>query len=273
MAERRKWAKSDPKEESGIKKAVGYIRVSTEQQAGEDKNGIEGQKREIQAYAGRNGYEIVQWLTDVISGVKDDRPEFNRLLYGDEFVNSQIEAVISFKTDRVARDTKLYFYYMFVLEKKNIKLLSTQETFPEGSEFANIYRSLMLFAAEQERKNIALRTSTGRGVKASMGGYSGGRPPYGYKAVDRKLQIDESEAPVVRRIFKLYDAGENYLHIADILNDDGIKTRTGKRFQDKSVSAIVGNRKLYQGYYQYGGGQDKVNAKWVKGVHEPILEE
>ena len=191
MPVRRKWARSAPGDEKDkTTKAVGYIRAGLENQGEDDRSSIEEQRQGIQEYADRNGYQIVQWLTDIASGVSEDRPEFKRLLYGDEFINSQVEAVIAFKTDRVSYSTKMYFYYLFVLEKKNIKLISVENSFAEDGELADIYRSLMLFVAEQERKNIALRTSTGRGVKASMGGYSGGRPPYGYRAVDRKLQIN-----------------------------------------------------------------------------------
>lgn len=41
---------------------------------------------------------------------------------------------------------------------------------PKILDFANIYRSLLMFVAEQERKNIALRTSKGRQLKAQCGG-------------------------------------------------------------------------------------------------------
>ena len=134
-----------------FKNAIGYIRVSTERQADDDKYGIEVQKQAILLYANDNGYNIVDWKVDEISGAKDDRPGLNEILYGDDVSNPPYEAVIVFKNDRVARDTKLYFYYLYVLEKKNIKLLSTQESFTEGSKFANIYRALLQFVAEQER--------------------------------------------------------------------------------------------------------------------------
>ncbi len=35
-----------------------------------------------------------------------------------------------------------------------------EEHFSEGDDFSNIYRSLLMFVAEQERKNIALRTGS-----------------------------------------------------------------------------------------------------------------
>lgn len=138
-------------------KAIGYIRVSTEEQSADDKYGIEVQKQAISDYANRNDFEIVCWLTDTISGAKDNRPELDKILYNADQLPAH-EAVIVFKNDRVARDTKLYFYYFYTLEKRNVKLLSTEEHFSEGDDFANIYRSLLMFVAEQERKNIALRT-------------------------------------------------------------------------------------------------------------------
>ena len=70
-----------------------------------------------------------------------------------EVTNPPIEAVITFKNDRMARDTKLYFYYLYTLERRNIKLLTINEEFDEGSEFANIYRALLQFVAERWRRH------------------------------------------------------------------------------------------------------------------------
>lgn len=248
------------------KNAVGYIRVSTGQQATDEKYGIDVQKREILLYANNNGYNIVDWKVDEISGAKDDRPALNDILYGDDVTNPPFEAVIVFKNDRLARDTKLYFYYLYTLEKKNIKLLSTREEFTEGSDFANIYRALLQFVAEQERKNIALRTGKGRSLKAQCGGYAGGRCPYGYRVENGRLIINESEKPIVEYVFKRHDEGTPMLTIADELTELGYKTRKGTKFQNTSVRSIINNRPLYEGMYKYGK-----DMNWVKGVHEPIL--
>ena len=45
--------------ENGKKQAVGYVRVSTNGQVGDDKFGIESQKQQITEYAVENGYTIV----------------------------------------------------------------------------------------------------------------------------------------------------------------------------------------------------------------------
>ena len=126
--------------------------------------------------------------------------------------------------------------------------------------------SSLIFVAEQERKNIALRTGKGRSIKASCGGYSGGRRPYGYKVVDGVLTIDEPEAEIVRLIFYEHEKGTSMLAITDLLEKQGFKTRAGKRFQVSTIKSILSNRQLYEGMYKYG------DMNWVKGVHEPILK-
>ena len=252
--------------------AVGYVRVSTEGQADDDKFGVDVQKSKIREYAEKNGYVIVAWFQDEISGVKDDRPEFDKILHGEDITNPPFEAVIVFKSDRLARDTKLYFYYLYTLEKKNIKLISVEENFAEGSDFANIYRALIMFVAEQERKNIAIRTGNGRSIKAAAGGYSGGKTPYGYKVTDGRLVIDDGEAEVVRIIFEKHGEGEKMLRIAEWLNDNGYKSRSGGKFYASNVKTVLENEQTYRGMYRYGRGKDKKEVPWVKGVHEPILE-
>ena len=248
-----------------MKNAIGYIRVSTEEQSGDDKYGIDCQKRAIGQYAKEHDFSIIRYVVDVISGVKDNRPEFDKILY--DLTPDEAQAVIVFKNDRIARDTKLYFYYFYTLEKKNISLLSTEEHFQEGDDFANIYRSLLMFVAEQERKNIAMRTSKGRSIKAECGGYSGGNKPYGYAVQNGILVQNPDEVPIVELVFDLHDNKHyNTVEIADALNKQGYKSRKGNSFQPSQVSSILKNRPFYEGNYRYGKMKE-----WVKGVHEPIL--
>lgn len=245
--------------------AIGYIRVSTEAQADDDKYGVEVQRSAITEYAKENGYDIIRWEIDEMSGAKDNRPALDRILYGDVY-NPPVEAVIAFKSDRIARDTKLYFYYLYVLEKKGIKLISAKENFDEEGEFSNIYRSLLLFVAEQERKNIAMRTTQGRHAKALTGGYSGGRVPYGYKLENKILVIDEAEAEIVRLVFEKAKNGQSRLSIANDINKMGYRTRKNKEFLHTGIRSILDNEMVYKGYYKYGG------MEYVQGQHEPILK-
>lgn len=165
---------------------------------------------------------------------------------------------------------KLYFHYLYTLEKRNIKLVSVTEDFDGNEDLANIYRALLQFVAEQERKNIALRTGNGRKIKAAAGGYSGGRAPFGYKIQNGQMVIEESEAEIVKLIFEKKGTMA-VLRIAEWLNNNGYKTRSGGYFYASSVKAILSNEQTYRGMYRYGRGKEKKNVPWVRGVHDPIL--
>lgn len=61
------------------KKCVIYARVSSMKQTSEG-SGLSSQERTCRDYAERNGYEVVEVFTDVISGKYEDRPGMNALL-------------------------------------------------------------------------------------------------------------------------------------------------------------------------------------------------
>ena len=252
---------------ANTKYAVGYIRVSTKQQAGEDRMGRDAQKEAISKYADENGYEIIRWYTDEASGVREHREALDEILFTDELDNAGVKAVIAYKSDRFARDIKLYFYYLFTLEKRHISLLSVKENFDDDEYgLSSVYRSLMLFVAEQERKNIRMRTMAGRKIKAQKGGYAGGKVPYGYSVFGGKLVINEDEAQVVRLVFLLREQKCTLQEISDLVNDRGLRTRRGRYFGSSQIASILKNEKFYQGYYRYG---DMKN--YIKGQHEAII--
>jgi len=245
---------------------VAYVRVSTDNQAKEDAFGIEKQKETIIDYCAKNNMNILCWYEDAgESGVKEERPALNEILYG-EVHNPPAEAVVVAKSDRMARDIKLYFYYMMLLEKKSMHLISaTEEVVNDESGLGNVYKSLMLFVAEQERKNINRRTMGGREIKAKKGGYSGGRTPYGYIAVNGKLVVIEEEAAIIRRIFNEHNEGKSLRSIANDLNLQGYKTHNNAYFSLGTIQVILGNERLYKGEYKYG------DMDWTKGEHDNIL--
>ena len=244
--------------------AIGYLRTSTDGQVGEDKYGLDAQMEQINLFALANGFDIVEWAKDEgYSGSTLDRPALNELLYGD-IANPPISAVIVAKNDIITADMVQYFYVMFALKKKNIDLKSVSEDFGQLGAFAHMER-LAMFIAEQERIIIAKRTSSGRKLKATAGGYSGGRAPYGYKVENGQFVIVPEEAEMVRKVFEMLDNGASLTDTAEWLNDNGYITRSGKKFYASHIRAIKKNRPLYEGMYKYG------DMDWVRGVHEPIL--
>ena len=252
-----------------MKNVVAYCRVSTDAQAGENKYGIEAQKQQIMQYCAGHDMQISKWFVDEgESGVKENRPQLDALLFGD-IHNPPVEAVIVAKSDRIARDIKLYYYFMMLFEKRGMKLISaTEEVVNDDTGLGNVYRSLMLFVAEQERKNITRRTSGGRAIKSAGGGYSGGRPAYGYRAENGSLAIIEDEAETVRMIFSLKEQGFTYRDICAELEKVGRRTRTGTKFTAGVLGGFFKNEPLYRGMYRYGA-----NKEWVPGQHEAILKD
>lgn len=246
-------------------RVIGYIRVSTDGQVGEDKFGLKAQMEAIEAYCAKEGHIIDRWVSDEGESGAKERPGFDGIIYG-EVQNPPIEAVIVARSDRVARDINVYYYYKMMLRKKDIELVSVSEDFGQMGVFASMLEAFTLCAAQMERENITKRTSAGRNLKAQSGGHAGGRTPLGYKSVDKQYVIDEEYAPVVKKIFQMHDDGATLREIADTLNAEGIRTRKGKEFNFGSIKHIVWNRKLYEGWYKYGDGP------WVKGKHEAILE-
>lgn len=107
--------------------------------------------------------------------------------------------------------------------------------------------------------------SDGRKKKALVGGYSGGRCPYGYAVNHGTLVIDEDEAPAVVEIFRRLEQGDSWQQIADALNLMRFPTRFGGAWTKSQIQSIKNNKRTYEGYYKYSDGD------WVKGVQEPIL--
>lgn len=242
-------------------KVVAYTRVSTDAQV--DKFGLDAQREQIQAYCDAHDLEITMWYCDKgVSGVKEERPAFDRLLYG-EIENPPVSAVVVAKNDRVARDIKLYYYFKMVLKRKNIELISVAEDFGDMGYMATFMEALTVCFAEMERENITRRTFAGRKQKANKGGYAGGRPPYGYDVVDGELVVNEMEAMVVREVFGLRNDGLTLRQIAEVMNGKNVRTQTNKEFTSGTVQNILKNEGVYKGELKYG--------KVYKGSQERIL--
>lgn len=250
-----------------MKKVVAYLRASTEAQCKDDKFGLDVQKKLIADYCSENDMEVVEWFTEKgVSGAKDDRPEFSKILNGG-ISNPPIEAVVVAKNDRIARDVNLYFAYKYQLDRQGIKLISVTEDFGQLGIFAPVLEAFIASMAQVERDIINTRTSGGRAIKASKGGYSGGRPPFGYRAQNGRLVIIPEEAEIVREVITMKDDGETFQKICDKLNRDGKTNRSGTKFSISTLQVIIENKPLYEGMYRYGK-----DSEWVQGEHEAILK-
>lgn len=251
-------------EKAGYEAVYGYIRVSTEGQAGEDKFGIDMQKKAIRDYCITKRMYVKEWYVDVVSGVEEKREALNYLMYSYE--PQKVKRIVAFKSDRIARDTKLYFYILYMLEKKGLKLECVTEEFETEGEFANLYRSMLMFCAEQERKNIKMRTERGRAEKRKEGGYYGGNLAYGYGTAGGELRVNRREAYIVQFIFySYYEKGMSYRKIGELLNNKRVPTKRGGVWHTSTIKRIIENKRFYQGY------MTDVDGKEIKGKHTALL--
>lgn len=232
---------------------IGYARVSTEEQA-ENGHGLEAQVARIQAYAQAMGWELAEVITDDgYSGATLERPGLQRLL--ERVKAGEVAGVVVAKLDRLSRSLRyLLNVYADYFEATGTALISVAEQFDTGTAAGRLFFQLVGSFAEFERATITERTSAGRRVKASKGGYAGGGAPIGYRIERGKgLVLDEEKAPTIRRAFELATQGLSCRRIADILNQEGHTTAQGAPFTHVQVARILKRQKLYAGGYVYGG--------------------
>ena len=116
-----------------------------------------------------------------------------------------------------------------------------------------------------ESENIAQRTAMGRYATAREGGYAGGKPPLGYKAVGGQLVIVPEEAEIVRLIFSLRAKGMTLMSITSELNKRGYRSKKGNEFKHSAIQTVLNNEQTYKGNYKYG-------KESCENTHEPILK-
>lgn len=251
-----------------MKRAVAYMRVSTNGQTGEDAFGLDAQKEQIINYCKAKNIVILDWFIDEgVSGADPHKPGLDAIIAG-AATNPPVEMVIAAKNDRIARKVEYYYSYKLKLQEVGMEIVSVTEDFGEAEYNRPLLEALTAAMAEVERGVITARTASGRKIKASRGGYSGGRTPYGY-VVDKNVRgmvINEEQAKVVRLIFKMKSEGYTFQRIVDELNGQGFTNRSGGKWSISSIQVILENERTYRGEYRYGKG-----SEWVKGAHEPIL--
>lgn len=249
--------------------ALGYVRVSTENQNGCDSFGLETQRDAITKYCSVNGIVLVQIYEDpALSGSLPplERPGLHALL--EALREGDIKEVIVTRLDRLARNTMLSLWLMKEIKKLGAELVSIAEPGRWEDPTQKLLLTMVAAFAEFEKSLITSRLSSGRKTKARQGGYAGGKAPIGYKAErgDKALTLDEMKASTVKRVFELRDAKPDapLKKIADMLNAEGYTTKEGKPFHPMQLKRILDRKEFYEGIYRYSGVE-------AEGQHIAIL--
>lgn len=200
-----------------MKVAKGYCRVSTQQQVDEHMSLFTQQKR-IERYCEENKYELGRIYVDAaVSGLKMDRPEFNKMMDG----LKPGETVIVCELSRFSRNMKNTVETFSKFEEMGVNFISLNPPLdlstPEGKILLK-YGSML----SQVEESLSEHISSSMKI-LSAGGKLRSRPPFGWRFVSKDedmVQVPEQQQ-VIEKIKRLHGEKLGYTAIAKKLNEDG----------------------------------------------------
>ncbi|MGE4412188.1 MAG: recombinase family protein [Candidatus Caldatribacteriota bacterium] len=238
-------------------KAAIYARVSSEKQA-EKELSIASQLKALLEYARKNNYDIYdEFIDEAESARTANRPAFQRMIALAKQKDKPFDTILVWKYSRFARSRNDSIVFKTLLKKKGVSVISINEKI-DDSPMGYILEGMIELIDEFYSINLSQDTIRGLRENASRG-FNNGTPPYGYQlkkvkegsAERSKLEINESQAPLIKSIFTMYLEGKGIKEIAKTLNSQGHKTNKGKAWYNSSISYILKNE-VYTGTLLYG---------------------
>lgn len=220
-----------------MKQVVGYIRVSTREQA-ETKLSLQNQEEKLKAYAITQDLKIDRIFNDAAESAKDlKRPAVQELL---ELVHKgEISHLIVYKLDRLIRNVGDLSDLLRLFQKKGVTLSAVTETINTGTASGKMIVQMIGVIAEWERDTIAERTQVALDVKRRNGEKLGGIVPYGYRAAKGVLKPHPAEQKALQWILDLHRRKLGYQAIATSLNTSGPPPRRAKKWYTSTVRGII----------------------------------
>jgi site-specific DNA recombinase len=251
-------------------KSVGiWIRVSTEDQAQGDSP--EHHEKRANLYAEANEWHVVETyhLESVSGKAVMQHPEAKRMMK--DIKEGRISGLIFSKLARLTRNLRELLEFAEFFRNNGADLISISEKIDTTSPAGRLFYTMIAAIAEWEREEISSRVAASVPIRAKMGKQIGGYATLGYKWVDKKLQIDENEAPIRKLVYELFLKHRRQKMVARLLNEMGHRTKTGKLFTDSAVKLLICNSTAkgvhlanYVTYRNKGGAAEKKpESEWV----------
>lgn len=241
------------------KRAIGYLRVSDIKQTRERHSSLETQETRFQEYCQRYGLTPIATFTDVVTGRRDDRKEYLRMV--DYARQGGTDVIIVQFLDRFGRNPREILQRYWELESHGVSVIATDEDIKE--ELILLVKAGMA-GAESRRISERVRANMSRAI--SKGIHAGG-PPYGLRhikdvsegKVEVRWELDPEEAPVVREMRQLaVEENLGYKAIADRLSARRYRARAGRPFAAYTIQRILTNPAI-MGTLVYGRKPRKGN--------------
>lgn len=212
---------------------MGYIRVSTEEQAKEGIS-LSNQQKKIETYCDLYGHELLDLIVDAGQSAKSvNRPGMKKLIQITSVKKSGVDGILICKLDRLFRSAEEALRYSRKWDKNGIALISVHEKLDTQSAMGRFYFTIMAAVAEMERNVIGERCRDILKYKSDKNEKLGGYVPYGYDVEVRdgvKVLVENTQEQDVLVLVKgLRDEGYSLSAIARDLEDRGIPTKKGKR--------------------------------------------
>lgn len=180
------------------------------------------------------------------SGKNTNRPELERMLK--DIRNGKINAVISYRLDRISRNIIDFANLLSAFEKYGVKYLSATEQFDTSTPMGRAMIYIVMVFAQLERETIAARILDNYRFRSARGLFMGGNTPFGYES--RRIVSDgkkfsvlepDGQAEVLRDIFNRFSSKESLNSICHELNQKGVKTAKGHLWSGNAVRRVLRN--------------------------------
>ena len=206
-------------------KCAVYARVSSDRQ---NPLSPTDQVRKCKEFAEQNGLEVLAahvYIDDALSGVGSDRPAFQRLLAAAFASERDFDVLVVDDTSRLSRSQPEVMSTVDKLRFLGVRVVFPSQGIDTDSEQADLQITVHGLVDSIYVKELAKKTHRGLESRALQGLHTGG-VCYGYSAVpvgesgSKRLVINEAEARIVRRIFKMYANGFSLKGIPKQLNSE-----------------------------------------------------
>jgi DNA invertase Pin-like site-specific DNA recombinase len=222
-----------------MKKAIGYIRVSSEEQA-DSGLGLEAQRQRITTFCAMKGLDLVEVFEDAaVSGGKPlaSRPAGSRMLAD---ARKSKAVVIVAKFDRLFRSVADAAVTIADFDRKGLELVAIAEGFDMTNPYGRAMAQMASVFAELERAMIRERTRAALKVKMERGERVSRHAPFGWDFGSAgNLVANVQEQDIIRLIRGLRADGKSFRDIAAHLNGQGILAKHGGQWGHTSVKAVL----------------------------------
>ncbi|HEY8577182.1 MAG TPA: recombinase family protein [Devosia sp.] len=243
-----------------------YTRKSSEEGLDMAFNSLDAQREACHAYIASQKPE--GWIPvrddyddGGFSGGNLDRPALRRLMKDIE--DGLVDVVVVYKIDRLSRSLLDFSKLVDVFDKHGVTFVSVTQSFNTTTSMGRLTLNILLSFAQFEREVIGERVRDKVAASRKKGMWMGGNVPLGYRVENRKLLIDEAEAAIVRTVFERFLKLGSATLLAQELQQQNVRTRSGKLL-DKGVLYKMMSNRVYIGDAVHKGTA-------YRGEHQAII--